>query len=103
MPYECDNAAADEFCSVLADLIAIIDQFSDHCFIIGGDFNVDFNKHKVHSKLLLDICDENDIRVATLHDSCSIDYTYNFNLNRFSFIDHFIVSAAVYESFFDRA
>ena len=98
MPYESDAAAADEFSSVLADVIAIIDQFSDHCFVLGGDFNVDFNKHKVHSRLLRDICNDNDLRFATLHDDCRIDYTYNFNLSRFSYIDHFTVSATVYES-----
>jgi len=101
MPYESDAAAADEFSSVLADLIAIIDQYDDHCFVIGGDFNVDFNKHKLHSRLLHDICNENDLRLATLHEKCRIDFTYNFNMDHFSFIDHFIVSAAVYESFID--
>ena len=75
MPYELDSAAADEFSSVLADITAITEQYSDHCFIIGGDFNVDFNKHKVHSKLLLDACNVNDLRLATLHDSCCIDFT----------------------------
>ena len=101
MPYESDAAAADEFSSVLADVIAIIDQFNDHCFVLGGDFNVDFNKHKVPSRLLRDICNDNDLRFATLHDDCRIDYTYNFNLSRFSFIDHFIVSATVYESYIE--
>jgi hypothetical protein len=52
MPYESDAAATDEFSSVLAYVIAIIDKFNDHCFVLGGDFNVDFNKHKAHSRLL---------------------------------------------------
>ena len=55
----------------------------------------------MHSKLLQDASNANDLRVATLHDSCCIDVTYNFNMDRFSFIDHFIVSAAVYEMCFD--
>ena len=101
MPYELDSAAADEFGSVLADITAITEQYSDHCFVTGGDFNIDFNKHKVHSKLLLDACNVNDLRLATLHNSCCIDFMYNFNMDRFSFIDHFIVSAAVYELCFD--
>jgi hypothetical protein len=42
----------------------------------------------------------NDLRVSTLHDSCSIDFTYNFNMDHFSFIDHFIVPAAVHETCF---
>jgi exonuclease III len=56
MPYESDAAAADEFSFVLADVIAIIDQFDDHCLVLGGDFNVDFAKHITHSRLLNDIC-----------------------------------------------
>jgi len=47
MPYESDTAAADEFRSVLADIIdiAIIDRFDDHCFVLGVDFNVDLIRH----------------------------------------------------------
>lgn len=101
MPYESDADAAEEFSSVLADVVALIDQFNDHCFVLGGDFNVDFDKHQIHSKLLLNACNDNNVRFATLHDVCTIDYTYNFNLNRFSFIDHFAVSAAVFESSID--
>jgi hypothetical protein len=101
MPYESDAAAADEFSSVLADVIAIIDQFDDHCFVLGGDFNVDFTKHKTHPRLLRDICDVNNLRIATLHNNSSIDFTYNFDMSRFSFIDHFIVSENVYASFID--
>jgi hypothetical protein len=98
MPYESDTEAADEFSSVLADVVAIIDQFSDHCIVFGGDFNVDFDKHKIHSKLLRDVCNDNHLRFATLHDACSIDFTYNFSMDHFSFIDHFVVSASVFES-----
>jgi Endonuclease/Exonuclease/phosphatase family len=59
MPYESDIAAEEEFSSVLADVLAIIDQFEDYCFVLGGDFNVDFNKHKSHARLLRDVCEEN--------------------------------------------
>jgi exonuclease III len=68
MPYESDADAADESNSVMADLIAIIDQFNDHCFVIGGDFNVDFNKHEVHSTLLREMCDENGICIPCMID-----------------------------------
>jgi hypothetical protein len=37
----------------------------------------------------------------TLHDRCSVDSTYNFDMTRYSFIDHFIVFTAVYGSFLD--
>jgi len=47
----------------------IIDQHDDHCFIIGGDFNVDFNMHKLHPRLLRDVCNVNNLRLATLHET----------------------------------
>ena len=98
MPYESDDAAQDEYSSVLADVMAIADQFDDHSLILGGDFNVDLSKHKSHSKLLLDMCTSNNLRMANMHDRCTVDFTYIFNLSRFSFIDHFFLSAAVYET-----
>ena len=42
MPYVSDTVAVDEFSSVLADVAAITEQ--PLLRIIGGDFNVDFNK-----------------------------------------------------------
>ena len=98
MPYESDKDAYNEFTAVLADIVSITDQFPDYYPIIGGDFNVDFIKRKVHSKLLIDVCADNDLRIATLHERYNIDYTYNFCMTRFSFIDHFTVSTAVYET-----
>jgi hypothetical protein len=67
MPYESNNDAYNEYNFLLADIISIADQFPDHCLILGGDFNVDFNKNKVHSKLLIDTCANNNLRIATLH------------------------------------
>jgi len=66
--------------------------------VIGGDFNVDFSKHKLHSQLLIDACTDNNLRIATLHECCDIDFTYNFCVNRFSFIDHYLVSTAMYDT-----
>jgi len=100
MPYESDDAAAGEFSSVMAVVIAIIDQYDNHCFITGGDLNVDFNKHKLHSRLLRDVCNVNNLRLAALHETYRI-FNNNFNMDHFSFIDHFIVSCAVYELFID--
>lgn len=98
MPCQSDNDAYNAYNGVLADIISVIDQFPDHCPILGGDFNVDLNKHVIHSKLLMDVCADNDLRIATLHECCKIDFTYNFCMSRFSFIDHFIVSAAMYDT-----
>jgi len=69
--------------------------------VLGGDFNVDFNKHKKHSRLLQKVGEAIDLRVATLHNNCSIDFTHNLNMSRFSFLDHFVVSKNVHASFID--
>jgi len=53
MPYESDNDAYNEYHAVLAEVISVADLFPDHSLVIGGDFNVDFNKHKLQSQLLL--------------------------------------------------
>jgi len=98
MPYESDNDAYDEYNAVLAEVISVADRFPDHSLVIGGDFNVDFSKHKLHSQLLIKACTDNNLRIATLHECCDIDFTYNFCMNRFSFIDHFIVSTAMYDT-----
>jgi len=57
--------------------------------VIGGDFNVDFS-NSVLSQLLIDTCTDN-LRIATLHECCDIDFKYNLCMNRFSFIYHFIL------------
>jgi hypothetical protein len=84
--------------SVLADVIAIIDQFDDHCLVLGGDFNVDFAKHITHARLLKATCEVNNLKIATLHNTSSIDFMYNFDKSRFSFLDHFLVSENIYAS-----
>ena len=97
MPYESDDDAYNQYTAVLADTILTTEKCPYHCLDIGGDFNVDFTKHKEHSKLLIDDCADNDLQTATLHERYNIDYTYNFCMTRFSFIDHLIVFTAVYE------
>ena len=45
MPYEDDDIKSDEFVHNLALIEDIIGQHSDCHVIIGGDFNVDFNRN----------------------------------------------------------
>ena len=49
MSCQSDNDAYNSYNAVLADIISVIDQFPDHCLILGGGFNVDLNKHKLHT------------------------------------------------------
>jgi len=97
MPYESDGDAYNKYHAVLAEVISVADLFPDHSLVIGGDFNVDFSKHL---QLLTDACTDNNLRTATFHECCDIDFTRNFIcMNKFSFIDQFLVSAAMYETF----
>jgi len=56
--------------AVLAEVISVADLFPDHSLVIGGDFNVDFNRHKLHSQLLIDACTDNNLRIASLFSYC---------------------------------
>jgi len=51
MPYESDNDVYNEYHAVLAEVISVADLFPDHSLVIGGDCNVDFSRHKLHSQL----------------------------------------------------
>lgn len=53
--------------------------------------------------MLTSFCDESDLRPIIRHPACTIDYTYNFNMNRFTVLDHFILSAALYDECFISA
>ena len=59
MPCESDVDAAEEFNSVLADIVDIVGKFYDDCFVIGGDFKVDFDNHKIHIQLNRRVCYDN--------------------------------------------
>jgi hypothetical protein len=72
---------------ILPRLSPLINKFSDHCFVFAGDFNVDLDKLKIHSRLLRDVCNDNDFRFATRNGVSSIDCTSNFNMNSFSSTD----------------
>jgi len=80
---------------VLAEVASVDDLFPDHSLVIGGDFDVDFSKHELHSQFLIDACTDYNLRIAVW---CDIDFTNNFCMNRFSFIDHYILSTAMYDT-----
>jgi len=60
--------------------------------IIGGDFNVDFDRDWANTSALRDFCTELNLYLVTDHISNAIDYTYHFAMQRFHCVDHFIVS-----------
>jgi exonuclease III len=92
MPYEDDDDHMDEFVNVLALVEDIIHGNSDCHLVLGGDFNVDFS----HTALLNSFCEDVGLIPSILHSAYNVDYTYNFNMSRFSILDHFILSRAMY-------
>jgi exonuclease III len=97
MPYEDGEEKTDEFASVLAMVEDVIQSNNDCHVVLGGDFNVDFGRDWVHTTLLNSFCDDAGLQPAIRHVACNIDYTYNFNMSRFSVIDHFILSGTLYD------
>jgi hypothetical protein len=37
------------------------------------------------------------------HNESTIDYSYHFNLDRFSILDHFLLSSGIFDNLVDRA
>jgi len=75
--------------SLIEDIIA-----NNHgsLFLIGGDFNVNFNRVSCHTAPLDSFCTNVDLLPVIRHASSVIDYTYNFSMSRFSILDHFLLS-----------
>jgi len=96
MPYEDNDDNIDEFVSILTLVEDLIRGNSDCHLVLGGDFNVDFRRERVHTALLTGFCEDIGLMSITNHPSYKVDYTYNFNMSYFSIIDHFILSSALY-------
>lgn len=90
LPYE-DSNSEDDFCLQLSVMEDLIERYSDCLVICGGDFNVDFSSEWRHSTLLNDFCSKMSLHPAFRHGCNAVDYTYNFNMQRFSTIDHFLL------------
>jgi hypothetical protein len=79
--------------SVINDVIT---RCADCLVVCGGDFNVDFNRISLHTKLLTDFCERSSLVPVLNHASSDVDYTYTFCMERFSTIDHFLVSESMF-------
>ena len=85
----------DVYGDVLYELLTIIDLYRGHDLIIGGDFNVDFNKNETrNSRLLKQFIDEEALNCVSLQCS-NTEYTFENTVGNRSFIDHFIVSESL--------
>jgi len=96
MFYECDEASRIAFKNELSVIHSVLENYDVSHVIIGGDFNVDFNRDWVNTSVLRDFCTELNLYPVVDHRSSTIDYTYHFAMQRFHCVDHFIVSQQVF-------
>jgi endonuclease/exonuclease/phosphatase (EEP) superfamily protein YafD len=103
MPDERDDDATDNFAD---QLLVVEDLVANNCdchVIVGGDFNVDFSRDRLHTALLNSFCENLGLYAVTRHYKSTIDYSYNFNLDRFSILDHFVISSTIFDNLIDCA
>ena len=96
MPYEGDEHMTDAFADQLTVIEDIISRNRDCHVIVGGDFNVDLSRTWTHTAMLDSFCTNLNLNVALRHDKCEIDYSYHFNMSRFSVLDHYLLSGTLY-------
>ena len=100
MPYENNDVNSDEFSDVLLAVEQLITNNLDCLYIIGGDYNVDFTRcNSLHTTLLRSFCTNMNLLIGTEHPNCSVDYSYNFSMKRFSTLDNFLLSPLLFYNF----
>jgi hypothetical protein len=99
MPYESDLVSTEEYTDQLMFVENILFNNSDCHVIIAGDFNVDFSRSWPHTALLNSFCDNHGLIAADGHSKNTVDCTYQFNIERFCTLDHFLLSGIIFEEF----
>jgi len=98
MPYEGGETMTDEFADQLSVVDSIIEANADCHVIIGGDFNVDLSRPRLHTAMLNSFCSSSGLLPADLHHNADIDFTYHFNMKTFSVLDHFLLSEVLFNT-----
>ena len=101
MSYEGNEAMTDDFADQLSVVESLINDNLDCHIVVGGDFNVDFDRQWLHTSMLSSFCDNNDINPVDRHSSCTVDYSYNLNMSRLNTLDHFLLSGTLYSNAVD--
>jgi hypothetical protein len=97
MPNECSDINIDEFCPQLSKIDYLFVQYADCHIILCGDFYVEFSRSRVHADLLNTFCDKPFIGAIDQHSKYFIDYTYEFQLERFNTLDDFIMPITLFD------
>ena len=98
MPYEGPAKHADEYFDQLCCIDYLLNSNPDCYAVVCGDFNIDINRISDNLSLLRTFCSQASLHMADSHTSYSIDYSYNFNMQRFSTLDHFLLSDYLFSS-----
>ena len=92
-----DNSPSSilEFGDTLNEISALYQLYSDHKIIIGGDFNVDFNKNSLNNDILDNFCETEGV-VSEFHLFQNlVNFTYESTMGHKSYIDHFLFSVNI--------
>jgi hypothetical protein len=98
LPYESNDERTTDFIDQLSIIENLITANCDCHVIVGGDFNADFQRDKLHTTILNSFCDNNNLIPADRHEKCKVDYTYNFGMTRFCTLDHFLLSGEIFQN-----
>jgi hypothetical protein len=102
MPFEDNDCHVNEFSDVLSDVECLLVNNADCHYLIGGDFNVDLSRNTVHTALLRSFADNHNLLYASDFNGANIDFTYQFNMSRFSLIDNFMLSSFLFYNMLQR-
>ena len=99
MPCESDASSSDDFQSQLSVIENLINEYNDCHVTVAGDFNVDFSRARsLHTTLLNHFCTHVGLVPIANHSVNSVDFSYHFNHERFSYIDHFLLSPILFDT-----
>jgi len=87
----CSIVNANDWYDELFNIQYLVESHSDCISIIGGDFSVDWSRVSVHTQYLSDLVTTHNIRCIGLDTRFTINYNYQFSVERFSVIDHFLL------------
>jgi hypothetical protein len=87
----------EEFADQLHFIENIISDNMDCNVIVGGEFNADLSRARVHTATMDSLCSNTTLHYALRHDNCQIDYSYSFNSCRFSVLEQFLLSGTLFD------
>lgn len=97
MPCVGDEASVLEFVNELSIIEGLLSGFNGDHVVVGGDFNVDFNRAWRNTNALRAFCDRTLLQPTVDHCKNMCDYSYSFNMQRFQLLDHFLVSQQLFQ------